>query len=86
MNMSYETYNAFATTVKEEMPLLDYEQQLEILTIVISAMNVRKKTESIMSKDEKLALFDKFNGCLKVPADFNLKKEYLEYLDERYGI
>lgn len=84
--MSYEAYNSFATAVKEEMPLLDYEQQLEILTIVVSAMNTRKKTASVMSKDEKLALFDKFNGCLKVPADFDPKKEYLDYLDERYGV
>lgn len=41
--MSYEAYNEFATAVKEEMPLLNYEEQLGILTIVVNAMSSKKK-------------------------------------------
>lgn len=41
--MSFEAYNKFATAVKEEMSLLNYEEQLGILTIVVNAMNSRKK-------------------------------------------
>ena len=41
--MSYDAYNEFATAVKTEMSLLDYEQQLEILTIVVSAIKNNKK-------------------------------------------
>ena len=37
--MSYEAYNKFATAFKNEIQEFDYEQQLEILTIVVSAMN-----------------------------------------------
>ena len=33
-----------------------------------------------------MKLFEKFKGSLQVPAGFDAKKEYLEYLDERYGI
>ena len=38
-----------------------------------------------MSKEEAMALFEKFKGSLQVPADFDAKKEFLEYLDEKYG-
>ena len=41
--MSYDAYNEFATAVKTEMSLLDYEQQLEILTIVVSAIKNNNK-------------------------------------------
>ena len=83
--MGYDAYNKFATAVKEEMPLLDYQQQLEILTIVVSAMNGKKKNLPEMSQEKKLALFEKFKGSLKVPANFDARNEYLDYLDERYG-
>ena len=38
-----------------------------------------------MSKEEAMELFEKFKGSLQVPADFDAKKEFLEYLDEKYG-
>ena len=39
---------------------------------------------STMTKEETLRLFEQFSGSMKVPADFDPKKEFLEYLDERY--
>lgn len=39
-----------------------------------------------MSREESLALFEKFTGSMKVPADFDEKKELFESLDERYGV
>ena len=84
--MSFEAYNKFATAVKEEMSLLNYEEQLGILTIVVNAMNSRKKTEPPISNEEKISLYEKFKGSMKVGADFNTKNELMESLDERYGI
>ena len=84
--MSYEAYNAFATAVKEEMQSLNYEEQLGILSIVVNAMNDRKKTESVISNEEKLSLFEKFKGSMKVGDDFNAKKELMDALDKRYGV
>ena len=68
---------------------LTMEQQTIVYNLVISLGNMNistKKAEPEMSKEEKLALFEKFNGCLKVPDGFDAKKEYLEYLDERYRV
>lgn len=48
-------------------------------------MNASSKLSS-MTKEETLHLFEKFTGSLKVPADFNPKKEFLAYLDERYSV
>ena len=62
--MGHEAYNKFATAVKEEMPLLNREQQLEILTIVVTAMNAQNANQPKtfeMTNEEKLALFEKFN-------------------------
>ena len=39
-----------------------------------------------MSKEETMDLFEKFKGSLQVPAGFDARKEFLEYLDERYGV
>ena len=39
-----------------------------------------------LSQEESLRLFEKFKGSMKVPDDFDPKKEYLEYLDEKYGL
>lgn len=80
--MSHDAYTSFAEKVQTQMQTLDYEEQLGILTIVVSAMNQKKKSESKMSKEETMRLFNKFTGSLKVPKDFDAKKEYLEYLDE----
>ena len=84
--MSYEAYNAFAATVQNEIQQLDYEEQLGILTIVVSAMNSKKRQSPTMSREKKLALFERFKGSMKVPANFDARKEHLEYLDERYGV
>lgn len=84
--MSFEAYNKFATAVKEEMSLLNYEEQLGILTIVVNAMNSRKKSEPPISNEEKVSLYEKFKGSMKVEADFDAKKELMESLDERYGV
>ncbi len=84
--MSFEAYNKFATAVKEEMSLLNYEEQLGILTIVVNAMNSRKKSEPPISNEEKFSLYEKFKGSMKVGADFDAKKELMESLDERYGV
>ena len=86
MNDEFRGYNKFATAVKEEMQSLNYEEQLGILTIVVNAMNSKKKETPAMSLEEKLALFNEFKGAMKVPADFDAKKELTESLDERYGL
>ncbi|MBR6296878.1 MAG: hypothetical protein IKR40_10440 [Treponema sp.] len=84
--MTYETYNKFATAVKEEMQSLNYEEQLGILTIVVNAMNSKKREPHAMSKDEKLALFEKFKGSMVVGEGFDARKELMESLDKRYGV
>lgn len=84
--MTHESYTAFAQKVKSEMQELDYEEQLGILTIVVGAIKQKKEEKPKMTKEETMRLFKKFSGSLKVPKDFDYKKEYLEYLDERYGV
>lgn len=42
-------------------------------------------SEHIISQKEKIDLFEKFNGSMKVLKDFNEKEELLKYLDERYN-
>lgn len=83
--MSYEAYNAFATAVKEEISLMNHEEQLGILTIIVNAMNSRKQ-ESAISNAEKISLFEKFKGSMKVGDNFDAKKELMEALDERYDV
>ena len=48
-----------------------------------NAMNSKKKETPAMSLEERLALFNEFKGAMKVPADFDAKKELMESLDER---
>lgn len=43
--MTVENYTAFASSVEAEVMKMDIEQQLNILSIVISAMNRKKKNE-----------------------------------------
>ena len=81
--MSHEAYNAFATTVRDEMQRQDYEEQLGILTIVVTAMNDRKKQSPTMSREEKLKLFEKFKESLKILAAYDARKKCL---DERYSV
>ncbi|MBP3709104.1 MAG: hypothetical protein J6I73_01655 [Treponema sp.] len=45
--MSDLAYTAFATTVQAGIEELDYEQQVGILQIVISAMSRRKESKEI---------------------------------------
>lgn len=76
--MNRDAYTSFAEKVQTQMQTLDYEEQLGILMIVVSAMNQKKKPESKMSKEETMRLFNKFTGSLKVPKDFDAKKEDFE--------
>ncbi len=84
--MSRDEYTAFATKVRTEIQNFNYEEQLGILTIVVSAMNQKKKPKPKMSKEETMQLFNELNGCIKNVKNIDAKKEYLEYLDERYGV
>ena len=82
--MSYEAYDVFATAVKNKISQLDYEQQLGILTIVVEAMNQKKRIKS--DREETLQMFNELSGCIKGKPHIDAKKEYLDYLDERYGV
>ena len=73
--MSYEAYNVFATAVKNEISRLDYEQQLGILTIVVEAMNQKKRTKS--DKEETLQMFNELSGCIKGKTHIDAKKNIL---------
>ena len=84
--MSYEAYNEFATAVKEEMPLLNYEEQLGILTIVVNAMSSKKIAVPLISNEQKISLFEKFKGSMKVGAGFDAKKELMESISDRYSV
>lgn len=83
--MTVQDYAAFVSSFEAEVMEMDIEQQLDILSIVVSAMNRKKKTNQGMSREESLALFEKFTGSMNVPADFDYKQELLDALDERYG-
>ena len=85
--MRYDSYNKFATAVQTEIQELNYEQQLNILSIVIAAMNKKSPARlSPMSKEETLSLYHELTGSIKNVNEIDGKKEYLEYLDERYGV
>lgn len=84
--MTVENYTAFASSVEAEVQEMDIEQQLDILSIVISAMNRKKKTNQRMPREKSMSLFEKFTGSMKVPAGFDEKQELLDSLDERYGV
>ena len=82
--MNTQSYNLLLNTVQSEIPKLNYEQQLEILSALVSAMNKKKSKTRKMPKEEALALFRELKGSLKVPKDFDPRQEFLDYLDERY--
>lgn len=50
----------------------------------INASESQKKN-SYLPQEESLKLFEYFTGSLHVDEDFDAKKEYLSYLDEKYG-
>ena len=83
--MAYETYRSLATAVRTGIDELDYDQQLEILSIVINAMNQKKRPKCAITQEETLQLFNELSGCIKDIKEIDSRKEYLEYLDERYG-
>lgn len=76
------------------------EMVLSMLDSVIQIINLQNTSAENISKtkintetslkttdiDDETAmkLFEKFTGSLKVSSDFDARKEYLEYLDERY--
>ena len=80
--MSYEI-------LEETYKSLTREQQQIVYNLVISLGNMNlsvRKPEPVMSKEEKLALFNKLAGCIKTTKQVDAREEYLEYLDERYGV
>lgn len=80
--MSYEVLEKTYNTLTEE-------QQAIVYNLVISLGNLNisvKESAPAMSKEEKLALFNELNGCIKASKNVDARKEYLEYLDERYGV
>lgn len=85
--MSYDSYAKFVSTVQTEIQELDYEQQFSILSIIVNAMNQKRQERiSVMPEDQKLALFNELTGSIKGIKKIDYKKEYLDYLDERYGV
>ena len=85
--MSYDSYAKFVLTVQTEIQELDYEQQFSILSIIVNAMNQKRQERiSVMPEDQKLALFNELTGSIKGIKKIDYKKEYLDYLDERYGV
>lgn len=85
--MSYDSYAKFVSTVQTEIQELDYEQQFSILSIIVNAMNQKRQERiSVMPEEQKLALFNELTGSIKGIKKIDYKKEYLDYLDERYGV
>lgn len=85
--MSYESYNAFATAVKNEIQELDYEQQLGILTIVVSAMNRLKKSPVKTERKRSAAeIVDSLTGIIPCDGPLSIKDIRNERLSARYGV
>ena len=85
--MSYESYNAFATAVKNEIQELDYEQQLGILTIVVSAMNRLKKSPVKTERKRSAAeIVDSLTGIIPCDEPLSIKDIRNERLSARYGV
>jgi hypothetical protein len=81
-NMSYEVLEKTYNTLTEEQQAIVYN-----LVLSLGNMNISiKESKPEMSKDEKLTLFNELNGCIKVTKNVDAREEYLEYLDERYGV
>jgi len=80
--MCYEVLEKTYNTLTEEQQAIVYN-----LVISLGNMNVSINQQSpAISKEEKLALYNELNGCIKVTKELDAREEYLEYLDERYGV
>ena len=79
--MSFEVF-------ERELSALTAEQQAIVYNLVVSLknMNENRHEESEMSKEETMKLFNDLSGCIKSETHVDARKEYLEYLDERYGV
>ena len=77
--MSYEVLEKTYNTLTEEQQAIVYN-----LVISLGNMNVSINQQSpAMSKEEKLALYNELNVCIKVTKELDAREEYL---DERYGV
>ncbi|MBR4531260.1 hypothetical protein IKO70_02470 [bacterium] len=80
--MSFEVF-------EKALSALTTEQQAIVYNLVVSLgnMNENKHEEKGgMSKEETMRLFNDLSGCIKSETQIDARKEYLEYLDERYGV
>ena len=80
--MSFEVF-------EKALNALTTEQQTIIYNLVVSLGNMNEnnqKEKSEMSKEETMKLFNDLSGCIKSETPIDARKEYLEYLDERYGV
>ena len=80
--MSFEVF-------EKALSALTTEQQAIVYNLVVSLgnMNENKHEEKNgMSKEETMRLFNDLSGCIKSETQIDARKEYLEYLDERYGV
>ena len=81
VKMSFEVF-------ERELSALTAEQQAIVYNLVVSLrnMNENRYEESEMSKEETMRLFNDLSGCIKSETPVDARREYLEYLDERYGV
>ena len=77
------SYQELLSSIKQESPYLSVEQKLEIISVL--ALANKNEPLNNITMEENLALFEKFKGCIKGVKEIDTRKEYLEYLDERYG-
>ena len=80
--MSYDVLEKTYRTLTKEQQAFVYNMIISLSNLNISLRN----PVPAMSKNEKLALFNELNGCIKTTKDIDAREEYLEYLDERYGV
>lgn len=80
--MSFELF-------EKALSALTTEQQAIVYNLVVSLGNMngnRHKEKGGMSEEETMRLFNDLSGCIKSETQIDARKEYLEYLDERYGV
>ena len=88
LNFEMDSYNSLMAAIKITIPKLNYEQQLNCLSAVISLMSKKNETNDYpkLSKEESKQLFKELTGCVKGDKEIDAKTEYLAYLDEKYGV